>query len=458
MNTIWQPDLSNAGRSKYQALAAALRKAIAEGVLEKGSKLPPVRDLAYRTNVTPGTVARAYSLLVEEGLLVAGVGRGTFVADRQLRSAPVSEWPEAVILRRPVLPEAGQSELLHAAMVAVEKGATAGWWGEYPSRNSDLPLRKALQGWLEDLPVGQFSVEDIVMTNGAQSAVLAVLQTVLSGPEPVVLVESQSYPGFRRAAELCRARVIGIDADEQGPIVAQVEAAARDHAAQIFLTSAAVNNPTLRTTSGQRRREIAAVAQRYGMHVLDDDCYKLTPANEESYRSLLPELGWYVSSLSKSLSPALRLGWAIAPSARSIELARSVAYGCFGVSRPVTELAQALLRDPKLPVVLADIRRALAERVQLAVNHLGGYDVTWHRDVPFVWIALPSGWRANRFARLAEAQGVFLKSSEDFVLREMRAPHCVRLAIHGLIASECFEDAMTKVRVLLDNPQEEISV
>ena len=57
-------------------------KAIDDGVLAPGSKLPPVRELAYRISVTPGTVARAYSLLIDEGLLEAGVGRGTFVADQ----------------------------------------------------------------------------------------------------------------------------------------------------------------------------------------------------------------------------------------------------------------------------------------------------------------------------------------------------------------------------------------
>ncbi|MBU2359108.1 MAG: GntR family transcriptional regulator, partial [Alphaproteobacteria bacterium] len=81
-DTKWTPDLSAATRSKYEALASAIRDGVADGQLLPGAQLPPVRDLAYRIGVTPGTVARAYRLLVDDRVLVAGVGRGTFVADR----------------------------------------------------------------------------------------------------------------------------------------------------------------------------------------------------------------------------------------------------------------------------------------------------------------------------------------------------------------------------------------
>lgn len=462
MDTMWRPDLSRAGRSKYQALANALRKGIADGVLAEGSKLPPVRELAYRTSVTPGTVARAYSLLIDEGLLEAGVGRGTFVADRQVTTTEPRDWPDTVSLRSPFLPDTGQGELLREAMRQVADKTDISNLMHYPNQNPDSandgPLRDTMRELLVDLPIGNFTADDIVLAHGAQNAMLAVLQTVLEGPDPVVLVEAHAYPGFRRAAELCRARVVAVECDDDGPLPDLLEAAVRRHRAQIFLTSAEVNNPTLRTTTPQRRREIAAVARRHGLHVVDDDCYKLSPASGESYRALLPDLGWYVSSLSKTLTPALRVGWAIAPRARSKDLARTVAFGSFGLARPLVEITHAVLSDPRLPDVLARTRETMAERVRLAVNHLGGHDVTWHEDVPLLWISLPGGWRASRFVRAAQAQGVLLKSSEDFVLRDTRAPHSVRLAINAQIATACFERAVDKVRDLLDNPNEEITV
>lgn len=458
MDTIWKADLSGAGKSKYTALAAALRKAISGGVLTPGDRLPPVRELAYRTKVTPGTVARAYSLLIDEGLLEAGVGRGTFVATPGAVAILPGIWPETVSLRTPLLPEAGQTEILCDAMRAVADSANAIGLNRYPGRDNEQPLRDTIAAYLTHRPIGGFKPDDIVLTHGAQNAVLSVLQTVLTGADPVVLVEQHCYPGFRRAAELCRARVVAVECDENGPRPDLLEDLARRHRAQIFLTSAEVNNPTLRTTSAVRRREIAGVAHKLGLHVLDDDCYSHRQATAESYRALLPDLGWYVSSLSKTFSPALRIGWAIGPRARVGDLVRSVAFGCYGLATPLTETALQVLRDPRLPAVQDGIHHKMSGLIRTAVNHLGGHDVTWASEVPFLWISLPGGWRTSRFVRAAQDMGVRLKSSEDFVLRDNRAPHSVRIAVNGHIPPACFEATVDKLRDLLDNPDEELSV
>ncbi len=458
MNTIWPPNLSGVGRSKYQVMASAIRKAIADGVLQKGAKLPPVREMARRSSVTPGTVARAYSLLIDEGLLRAGVGRGTFVAERANPVEAPVQWPEVVSLRGPALPDVGQSEILRDALKRVAEDAALPDLLCYPDALYDRELKDTMAQWLADLPVGNVAPEDIVLAHGAQNAVLAVLQTVLHGPDPVVAVEQHAYPGFRRAAELCRARVVDVACDDKGPRPDLLQEAVTQHGAQIFLTSADVNNPTLRHTTPARRREIASVARRHGLHVLDDDCYRLSVPVAESYRALLPDLGWYVSSFSKSLSPALRVGWAIAPKSRAKDLARTVSFGSFGLARPLISTALKVLQDPRLPDVLTRTRRSLSDTVRLAVNHLGGHDVVWQDEIPFLWISLPGGWRASRFVRAAQERGVLLKSSEDFVLRDRRAPHCVRLAINAQIAQGCFEQAVNTVRDLLDNPVDEISV
>ena len=62
--------------AKYQKLAIMLQRQIELGQLDPGQKLPPVRDMAHQMQVTPGTVARAYRVLIDDGYLEAGVGRG----------------------------------------------------------------------------------------------------------------------------------------------------------------------------------------------------------------------------------------------------------------------------------------------------------------------------------------------------------------------------------------------
>ena len=74
MGTMWQPDLTHYDGPKYLALTRSLREAVRDGELPEGTKLPPVRDLAWRLGMTPGTVARAYQIATQEGLLEAAVG------------------------------------------------------------------------------------------------------------------------------------------------------------------------------------------------------------------------------------------------------------------------------------------------------------------------------------------------------------------------------------------------
>ena len=73
---------------KYLTMARILREAISDGRLEPGVRLLPVRELAWQLKITPGTVARAYQIVTQEGLLEAVVGRGTFVARSQPRLGP----------------------------------------------------------------------------------------------------------------------------------------------------------------------------------------------------------------------------------------------------------------------------------------------------------------------------------------------------------------------------------
>ena len=100
----------------------------------------------------------------------------------------------------------------------------------------------------------------------------------------------------------------------------------------------------------------------------------------------------------------------------------------------------------------------MGEYVRVAVNALGGFDLNWARDVPFVWLHLPSGWRAAAFSRAAEREGIQLRSADEFALRDGRAPNAVRIAMNGHVSLERFEDAMQRLRTLLDNPPEQISV
>ncbi|KIN65175.1 Transcriptional regulator, GntR family [Sulfitobacter noctilucicola] len=476
MDTIWVQDGLRETKPKYKAVVALIRDQIASGTLSVGEKLPPVRDLAWKLQITPGTVARAYTVLTDSGVLHAEVGRGTFVSDpstgvdKEAGERPLNLIEidavrhntggdtDVVNLFSPHLPDGGQAALIRGLLAEIAQDPPSGIM-HYPSRRSAMPARMGMAQWLQGAPIGQVDQSDIVLSHGGQNAILLVLQTILRGRRPVVFVEELAYPGFRRAAELLRADVVPIACDNDGIIPeALAEQAERHPEAQVLCTSPEVHSPTCGFTPMARRLALVEVARRADLQILEDDCYRMGRAEGEGYRQLAPERGWYVSSLSKSVTPALRIGCAIGPKGMSGALHRSAEHGFFGLATPMLDLAAALLSHPQLPQIMKASRLGVERYVKSAVNTLGGFDLMWRSDVPFLWLKLPQGWRASAFCQAAEQAGVQIRAAEEFAARDAQSPHAVRMAVNGGVSLRSFEAAMERLRVLLDNPPDEIGV
>lgn len=470
MDTIIPATLPDTPGPKYRRVSEAIRRQISEGRLAEGAKLPPVRELAYQLGITPGTVARAYAILTDEGLLIGEVGRGTFVASRTapepadlpLEMDPIAHGSDiragdGVNMFSPYVPNVGQAGLVRSLLADIARDPPSGVM-HYPGRDSSRAARIAALHWLTGAQIGPATENDIVLTHGGQNAVSLILQAVLRGSRPTVLVEDLSYPGFRRVAELLRAEVVPVAMDAHGVVPQALESAARTHDAQVFCTTPQVHNPTLIETPLDRRRELAEVARRRDLQILEDDCYRTADADLPSYRMLAPDRAWYVSSISKTLTPALRIGFGVAPEGRAPALRRAAEYGYFGLATPMADLAAALLPHPRIAGIEAEMRRVVGRYVQSAVNILGMHELAWRADVAFLWLTLPRGWRAGAFCRAAEARGVQIRAAEDFACRHGRAPHAVRLAVNAGVPLDIWEDGLTRLRGLLDDPPERIAV
>ena len=456
-DTIWQPDVSNAGKAKYKALAQTIREGIASGDLAAGSKLPTVRDLAFRVGVTPGTVARAYGLLTDEGRLIAEVGRGTFVAGTTRKEQALE--PPLVHLvdettadfRSSRVPDVGQGLLIDDALIRLGQSHRRRHIN-YPTPTTDLEAREAVVNWIGPVRTGSLDAQHIVLGNGAQNCVILTLQAELHGAHPVILTEELAYPGVRHAARLLRAEVVGIAMDEEGIIPAALAQAYRTHGGQVLLTSAEVHSPTTTKTSYARKKEIAALAERFGLTIIEDDCHSIAPTQVPAYRAILPKQSYFISSLTKGVSGALRFGYAVTPVDRYRDL-RQVAQSSFhGLAQPMLDVCADLLSSGDAGRVRDKVVLHTAERVRLAVNRLGGWDIRWREDAPFLWLQLPQGWRASSFAMACERKGISVRPADEFVLSDQRAPNAVRLAATTCVSEPRYLQALDDMNTLLANP------
>lgn len=467
-DTNWRPDLAQFTGPKYLALTHALRDAIRQGGLPQGAKLPPVRDLAWAIGLTPGTVARAYTIATAEGLLEAVVGRGTFVAAQRPQLGPsqslhvernLDARGDVVDMRSPQLPEVGQNAALADAMRRVADGIGRDWL-EYPSLRRDEPLRHALVDWLSDRQLGPIGAEDIVLAHGGQNAINIVLHCCLRGDRPGVFMEELAYPGFRHAARLHRADVVPVALDEQGMRADALDAACRRHAARIVCLTPEAQNPTTARMSADRRAKIVAVARAHDLQIIEDDCYVVPPTDVPvpALRALAPERTWYLASFSKSLSAGLRMGMIVAPEGMGNAGRLAAQHAFFGMARPMTDILADLLASGQAATLRDRVNDAYAERLEIVVRELGGHGLVWQPGLSFQWLPMPMGWRASTFAREAEGAGVLVRSADEYALPQGHAPNAVRMALAGGIPVDRFESAVRKLASLLQSPPGDLPI
>ncbi|MDA9865488.1 PLP-dependent aminotransferase family protein, partial [bacterium] len=377
-NTIWQPDAPISGKAKYKALAQTIREGIASGHLVPGARLPPVRDLAYRVKVTPGTVARAYALLTEEGRLRAEVGRGTFVAEgRAVQTEgviPLINLPVDAVadFRSSRVPDVGQGQAIDAALIRLGESHRRRHIN-YPTAETDLEARAAVATWIDQERLGGVEPNDVVLGNGAQNCCILALQAELSGQNPIIMTEELGYPGTRHAARLLRAQTVGLPMDDDGILPDAFKQACRAHGSRILLTAAEVHSPTTIRTSLKRKQEISDIARQLDITIIEDDCHTTAPTEIPSYRSILPEQSYLVSSLTKSVSGALRFGYAIAPVGREKDLRQVAQSSFYGVAQPILDLCHDLITSGAAAEIRDRVIVETARRTRLAVNALGAW-------------------------------------------------------------------------------------
>ncbi|MBP9951019.1 MAG: PLP-dependent aminotransferase family protein [Cypionkella sp.] len=466
MDTIWVPILPEGEGPKYLALTRTLRDAIRRGDLPEGAQLPTVRELAWQLSVTPGTVSRAYQIATQEGLLEATVGRGTFVASRRPRLGPTQPLfveretvagDERVDMRSPQLPEVGQAEAISAALGRIADQVGMDWLG-YTTQRSEAPLRQAVCEWICDRALGEISAQDLMLTHGGQSGIRLILDCCLRGDRPVVLTEDLAYPGFRYAARLARAEVVGIEMDTEGMRPDALEAACRKYGPQVLCLTPESQNPTTARMSLERRQAIVDIARRHDLQVIEDECYFSAAAKLPSLRAMAPERVWYVGSLSKSLSAALRFGYVVCPAGMGDTGRLAAQHGFFALSRAVSSLCLDLLTTGAAQDIHAAIQAEFSERLRMIVEQLQAFQPHWQEGLPFVWLPLPQGWRPSTFARMAEEEGVLLRSADEYALIHGRAPSAVRLALPGNIARQKMAAGVTALAYLLPRPPSDMAV
>jgi 2-aminoadipate transaminase len=269
---------------------------------------------------------------------------------------------------------------------------------QYATTEGEPVLREALAARItgRGLPTG---ADDLLITTGSQQA-LSLLATALVDPGDTVLVENPCYLAALQVFGLAGARVVAVPGDEDGPDPRALEELVARERPKLLYTVPTFQNPTGRTMPAGRRAELAAVAARCGLWIVEDDPYgelrydgEPVPwiAAHEDARDRTVLLG----SFSKVMAPGLRLGWLRAP--QVLRRACAVAKQAADLHTPtVNQLAAAHYLD----VLDAHVQRVREVYGQRRDAMLAGLPdalpagSTWTRPEGgmFLWVRLPSSY------------------------------------------------------------------
>lgn len=187
---------------------------------------------------------------------------------------------------------------------------------QYDATEGFAPLRTALVRYLAEKGVAS-TADEILIFSGSQG-VLDALGKILISPGDKVAVEAPTYLGALSAFNPYEPTYVQIATDEEGLLPDALEAALRSESIKFLYLVPTFQNPTGRTLAIERRQAIAALLQEYGVLLVEDDPYRDLRYRGEALppiKHFAPEHVVYVSTLSKTFAPGLRIGFCVAPKA-----------------------------------------------------------------------------------------------------------------------------------------------
>jgi DNA-binding transcriptional MocR family regulator len=320
----------------YEQVADRLRGLMTEGTLQVGDRLPSVRKLHQQLSVSVSTILEAYRLLEDQGWISARPQSGYYVK-QLLQNAPEEpQHSSALHQDNPV-----DVSLAYRVYASKRDPSMIQFGAAIPSTELfPLAVLNRLMGQViraqpqvahsYGVPIGcealrhevarrlmeagcSLSPHEIVITNGTTEAISLSLQAVTQ-PGDTVALESPSYYNLLEVLNALHLRVLELPTHPQeGVSLAALESALQQRKIAACVLVANFNNPIGSCMSSDKKRDIVALFNTYNIPLIEDDIY-----GDLNFEGTRPKaikafdtqgLVLYCSSISKTLSPGLRIGW-----------------------------------------------------------------------------------------------------------------------------------------------------
>lgn len=327
---------------KYRQIIDYMKEKIENGEWPIGSKIPSQRQLAKLFHVNRSTVITALEELMADGLIQGQIGAGTIVMNNTwslLATNPPPNWSEYVkagihkpskVMVREINEAESNKTLIHLSkgelaphlfpletMQSIMKNVSEelDYFG-YEEQKGFFPLRKAISNYVKSFGI-HVSPNSILIVSGALQA-LQLISIGLLHRKSTVLLEQPSYLYSLHVFQSANIHLSGIAMDQYGILPSDLLTCTKySQKKNILYSIPCFQNPTGILMSEKRRKEILKICEKEQLPIIEDDIYRELWIDEPPPAPLksIDKHGHvlYVGSLSKTLTPGLRIGWIIGP-------------------------------------------------------------------------------------------------------------------------------------------------
>jgi DNA-binding transcriptional MocR family regulator len=456
--TNWTPNTDDLEGPVYLAIADQIAQAIRRGELGAGARLPTQRELALRLGLSTQTVSQAYAEAERRGLVIGQIGRGTFVRfgqDEPEASFIMDQRSERVVdlsINRPIYDQL-HSDRVRATLVDLgDRGDVSSMLVCRPIAGLDQH-RQAGALWLRRRGV-EVAPEQILICNGAAHA-LAVALATLVRPGEVVATEAIVDHGVIGLSGVLHFRLRGLPIDDQGILPDALEAACASGEIQALCVTPCLSNPTVSLMGDERRGQVAAIARRHGVPIVENDVYGYLVADAPApLWHYLPEQTYYVTSFTKITVSGLRVGYLASPALVVPRLRRSLRAISWMATPLAGEVAARWIFDGTADELLLWQREQLAIRHEILDEILGDFAYASHPNALHAWLRLPPAWRGEAFVSEARLKNVAVTPAEPFVVDRDAVPNAIRISIGAPRTLDELREGLTILADLLRHEPE----
>jgi GntR family transcriptional regulator/MocR family aminotransferase len=394
---------------RLRALHRQLRAAILAGRLQPGLRLPPTRAFAAAYGISRNTAVATYDLLLSEGYLSTRRGAGTFVTDalpkvperKSSRDTTGSHdprvnafWREHTLIRSfarhaqlPFNFELGVPDITRFPMDVWRRvsaralRAFAKRPAAYESPYGREALREAIAKHVSFARAVACNAEDITVTAGAQQAFDLLARILVTPNRTVVAVENPGYPPMRAVLTAAGAKIVPVPVDGEGLIIERLPANAR-----IVCVTPSHQFPLGTVMSAKRRAALLEFAHTRGAVVIEDDYdaeFRFSDRPLDALQTIdRAESVFYVGTFSKSLFPAIRLGFVVAPRWARRALGAAKQYADWHCAVLEQEALAAFIVEGHLARHVRKMREIYSARRKTLLGALEADVAAWLTPVP----------------------------------------------------------------------------